>query len=365
MSLSHDYDMSVFVLQGGGALGSYQVGVMEGLSNRGCKPDWIIGTSIGAINAAIIAGNKPEDRINKLKEFWKIIETPAISFPTLPYTHIRKLQNFWSSYWTMCFGQPGFFTPSMMNAFQQFERTPDKIGFYDTAQLRLTLESVIDFDIINQQTTRLSLCAVCIEDGQMVYFDNTRQTIDASHVMASGALPPGFPAIKIDDKHYWDGGVSSNTPFQLVLNEKIPQKIMCFMVNLFPNEENLPLTMLDVMKRRKDIQYASRYHQVLHAFCEIHRLQHKIHKVCEIHKPEQRSKELDELCQFAHPSALNIIRFQYKDKPYDLCSTDFEFSNKSLQEHYQAGIEDVAAALITPTWLELIADDAGIVLHEF
>ncbi len=367
MATSHAYDLSVFVLQGGGALGAYQLGVLEGLLQQGSKADWLIGTSIGAINAAIVAGNLPENRIPKLKEFWQTIATPEWSYPmSFHNEHLRRWQNFLSGQWTMFFGQQGFFAPQFFNPCQLFLKgTPDTLSFYDTKPLIATLEKVIDFNILNEKTTRLTLCAVCVEDGEMICFDNTRQIIEPKHIMASGALAPGFPAIKIDGKHYWDGGISSNTPFKIVLKEKIPQKIMCYMVNLFPNEDELPANLLGVMKRKKDIQYASRYHQVLHAFCEIHRLQHKIQKVYERYNKESPSKELSALCDLGHPSALNIVRFQYKNKPYDLFSKDFDFSAQSLKEHYQFGLNDAQTAINNPSWLDLIDDDAGVVLHEF
>ena len=367
MTLSHDYDMSVFVLQGGGALGSYQMGVLEGLLEKGCQPDWMIGTSIGAINAAIVAGNLPENRISKLKEFWQTISTPSLmGMMHCDNPHTRRWQNFLSGIWTMNFGQAGFFTPQFVNPWQLFFKgTPDNLSFYKTDELKKTLNKVIDFNILNEKKVRLTLCAVCVEDGRMVCFDNAHITLTADHIMASGALPPGFPAIKIEGKHYWDGGVSSNTPFQIILKEKIPQKIMCFMVNLFPNEEELPANLLEVIKRHKDVQYASRYHQVLQAFCEIHSLQHKIQKVYEKYGKDSPSKELQALCDYGHPSALNIIRFQYKNKPYDLFSKDYEFSAQSLEEHYVSGFQDVKTALENPSWLDLIDDGVGVVLHEF
>ncbi len=370
MTTPHDYDMSVFVLQGGGALGAYQMGILEGLLSHGCAPDWMIGTSIGAINSAIIAGNLPENRMPKLKEFWQTIATPTLSFlPVTPFNDIvalRRWQNFISGQWTILFGQRGFFAPCFANPIQLFYKdTPDKLGFYDTAALKRTIERVVDFNILNEKKVRLTLLAVNIENGEICQFDNTKHTIEPKHIMASGALPPGFPAVEIEGKYYWDGGVSSNTPFEIVLNEKLPQKIMCFMVNLFPNFEQMPNSLLDVFKRQKDIQYASRYHQVLHALCEAHRKQYAIHKVYSKYKDKNPSKELEALCEFGHPSSLNIVRFQYKDKPYDLFSKDFDFSSQSLIDHYQSGLVDVDQALRTPTWLEVIDDAVGLVLHEF
>ncbi len=362
----HDYDLSVYLLQGGGALGSYQMGVLEGLLNHGCAPNWIVGTSIGAINAAIVAGNHPENRVDKLKEFWRTISTPAY-FPIQQYEtdQMRKWHNFWSAQYTLLFGQRDFFTPNVINPWFIKDSSPDKISFYDTKELIKTLEKVVDFDLINQQHIRLTLSSVCVEEGELVYFDNTRQKIEPMHVMASGALPPGFPAVKIEDKHYWDGGVNSNTPFSVVLDEKLSQKIICFLVNLFPNKACQTTTMLEVLKRKKDIHFSSRHQQLLQSLCEIHTLQHKIHTVLEQYEGTHLSKELIELSYLGHPSALNFVHFQYKDNDYDLVSKDYEFSYQSIQDHYQSGLSDVQKALLKPSWLDLIDDDSGVKLHEF
>lgn len=376
MSKVHSYDLSVYLLQGGGALGSYQMGVIEGLLDGGCTPDWIVGTSIGAINAAIVAGNAPENRIAKLHEFWQTVTLPSMhtlseliqsSYPFCAFanSNIRKLKNFWSALGTLHFGQPHFFEPRTLNPWFAELSTPDQISFYDTSQLKRTLEKIIDFDYLNQQHVRLSLSAVCLEDGELVCFDNTKQIIEPSHIMASGALPPGFAAVEIDGKHYWDGGINSNTPLSIVLEERIPQKVMCFLVNLFPNQQALPTSILEVLKRRKNLQYASQHHAALHSVCEIQRLQSAIHNICEKYKGKETSPLLKELSKLGHPSALNLVRFQYKDHPYDLFSKDYEFSHQSMKEDYESGLHDVKKALLNRSWLDLISDDAGVVFHEF
>jgi NTE family protein len=210
----------VLVLQGGGALGSYQGGVYEGLAEADFRPDWIAGISIGAINAAIIAGNAPENRLARLREFW---ETASATVPftlPLPDSTVRTVFNEAAAAWTAAVGVAGFFRPRLPPAMFYPPGSPEALSYYDTAPLRATLERLVDFDRINAKEVRLSLGAVNVRSGQLVYFDNKHQTIGPEHVMASGALPPGFPPIEIEGEHYWDGGVVSNTPLQYVMQNE-------------------------------------------------------------------------------------------------------------------------------------------------
>src|SRR5579883_913390 len=224
-SEARSYDKIVYLLQGGGALGAYQAGVCQALLEHQCEPDWVVGTSIGAINASIIAGNEPQDRIAKLKEFWNMVTVPVPEFIG-PENNMLVLQsfNYWVAQWILMYGVPHFFKPKYITPSLFINNTPDKISFYDTTELRTTLEKVVNFKLINQKRVRLTLGAVRIRGGLDVHFDNTKQIIGPEHIMASSALPPGFPAIKIDGEYYWDGGVSSNTPFSVLLEEKISQK---------------------------------------------------------------------------------------------------------------------------------------------
>lgn len=355
------YDKIVYLFQGGGALGSYQVGVYEALSQQDLMPDWVIGTSIGAINGAIIAGNKPEDRIQKLNQFWQTVTSPLSPFLVRSDNHyIRKFQNFWVAQHAIWFGVPGFFKPKMISPLLIAHDSPCRLGFYDTDALRQTLLQCIDFELINKRNVRLTLGALRIEDGEMVYFDSHHQTLDVQHVLASAALPPAFPAIEIHGKHYWDGGVSSNTPLTVVIENRVPEKLLCFVVNLFAKEENLPTSILEVIKRKKDIEFAGRSKKIMDYFYMFHKLQHKLHAA------RVKSKATDTKVEdIEHQPMLNISRFHYRDQPTDLWCKDFEFSRQSIQDHYEAGLKDVMEAIEKPTWLQPIDKSDYIAMYNY
>lgn len=359
-------DQIVYLLQGGGALGSYQAGVCEALLEHDYAPDWLVGTSIGAINASIIAGNKPHKRVEKLHEFWDMVSNPISELiRSQNNLFLQEYQNFLTAFWITLTGQPNFFRPRMMNPLIYSENTPDKISFYDTGELRETLRKVIDFELINKCPVRLTLGAVRIQGGNYVRFDNTHHLIGPEHIMASSALPPGFPAIKIDEEYYWDGGLSSNTPFAVVLEEKVPQKLLCFIVNLFAHPEHIPTSFYDVLKVKKEIVYASRHKEVLHYFCELHYLQHALSELSQSMKNNlQLDTVLDKIKETGHPTALNIVRFHYRDRSTNLWSKDFNFSISAIKEHWEAGYRDAKKALEKSIWINAIIDETGAVIHE-
>src|SRR5579883_250223 len=227
------YETVALVVQGGGALGSYQCGVYEGLHRAGILPNWFAGISIGAINAAILAGNAPEHRLERLHGFWNRISTPAIPFghklfewqenlrATLPLpSSTLALANIQGAFAALLFGQSGFFVPRFPPPYVGVGHLESATSFYDTSVLKTTLEEFVDFDRINAGEVRFSVGAVNVRNGNFIYFDNFgkhKYTIRAEHVMASGALPPAFAPVEIDGEYYWDGGVVSNTPLDHVL----------------------------------------------------------------------------------------------------------------------------------------------------
>lgn len=356
-----------YFFQGGGALGSYQVGVFAGLREAGYEPNWLVGTSIGAINAAIIAGNKPKDAINQLKSFWDMLAQPIMSLPFSDNDiHIRRLQNFWSAYITSFTGEPGFFTPKIIDhPFYITNSTPDKISFYDWSDLKTTLEKFIDFDLINKKLIRLSLCAIEVESGQLVIFDNAKEKITADHVMASCALPPGFPAVKINDKYYWDGGMNASTPMQLFLENSMGKSCLCFSMQLFDSYGLLPTSLDDVLKRKKDITFASQYRRSIQTFRDMHNLKRALGKLLdELPDNQKNNTYFRSICKIAHSSQLNFVRFHYKARPIDLSSKDYEFSQQSVTEHMDNGYSDAKSALKNPPWLKPIPENIGIVVHE-
>jgi len=357
------YNEILYILEGGGALGIYQVGVCSGLLEQGLEPTWVIGTSIGGINAAIMVGNKPEDRIPKLNQFWDSI---ALSLPKISSGYDASEQRIWenifSSEWSLMLGISGFFYPRYPSPLTMTNLTPDKLSFYDTSALRRTLEKFVDFKILNSRKVRLTLNATRVEDGQSVVFDNSTQEIGPEHIMASAALPPGFPAIKIDDNYYWDGGLQSNTPLDIVVKEKITGKLLCLSMNLFCQKGAMPKNIFEVIKRTKDIEYANSDTTVINYFCELLKLRKMLAPICLDENLNKQHSDLANVCSLYFPPSLNMARFHYKDSPYDLAGKDFEFSAQSLQERLTKGYEDANKALKDPTWLDMKDD---IIINNF
>src|SRR6266851_1787416 len=255
--------MRVLVLQGGGALGSYQAGAYQALCHHDFEPEWIAGISIGAINAAIIAGNPREKRIDRLKEFWEMVSSPVPWNPVTKSDRGRSLFNETSAALIATFGVPGFFRPRFPPAPFWPQGSPQSQSYYDTAPLKKTLERLVDFDMINDLKTRLSVGAVSVTSGNFKYFDNFEfrklgKKIGPEHIMASGALPPGFPSIEIDGEHFWDGGIASNTPLDYVLDAGSANDLLIFQVDLFSARGNLPTSLIEAAEREKDIRFSSR-----------------------------------------------------------------------------------------------------------
>ncbi|RDI43772.1 patatin-like phospholipase family protein [Aquicella lusitana] len=364
--LASSFDRIIYLFQGGGALGAYQVGVFKALHENGYLPDWMIGTSIGAINSAIVAGNKPEKRIEKLEGFWNSISTKLPAMPdTLNNIVMERWHHFVSAQMTAWFGQPGFFRPRWWNPWWSLQSTVDKLSYYDTSELRETLLRYVDFDLINQKKVRLSIGSVRVATGELVYFDNTKIEITPEHVMASGALPPGFPAVCIDNAMYWDGGVHSNTQVNLLFKEDEPIRSLCFMVHLFDSYGTRPITMDGIYKRQKDISYSSHHHQFITAYGMVQNLRHAIRVLSE-NMPEEKlnSAELKELIELGHSGVIHLARFHYKGKLSDLSSKDYEFSLSSVMEHIKNGCEDAARTLRKPPWEEVLPEDIGLVVYE-
>src|SRR5690349_160054 len=253
----------VLVLQGGGALGSYQAGAFQALCRAGFEPEWVAGISIGAINAAIIAGNDNDKRVDRLKEFWELVSSPVPWNPVVKGDRSRTVFNETSAAIIATFGVPGFFSPRLPPAPLWPPGSPQAESYYDTAPLKKTLERLVDFDRINDLKTRLSVGAVGVTSGNFKYFDNYEfkklgKKIGPEHIMASGALPPGFPSVVIEGEHFWDGGISSNTPLDFVLDEETQRDLLIFQVDLFSARGELPATLLEAAEREKDIRYSSR-----------------------------------------------------------------------------------------------------------
>ena len=344
-------EQTVLVLQGGGALGAYQAGVYEALAANGCTLDWVAGISIGAINAALIVGNPPERRVERLRTFWELVSSRLLGEPIAPGEQARSLFNETSASFSALFGLPGFFAPRFPPTVVYPPGSPEALSVYETNPLRETLENLVDFDLINDGPIRLSVGAVNIRTGNFAYFDTREQRIGPEHIMASGALPPGFPPVAIDGEHYWDGGLVSNTPLQYVLDEVPRPDMLIFQVDLFSARGPMPRTLLEGYEREKDIRYSSRtrlntdvfrHHQAVRRAA--YRL---VAKLPEELKDDPDARSLRELyCN----AAISIVHLIHRRKNYQSQSKDYEFSRRSIEEHWTSGGDDVRRTLGHEAW---------------
>jgi NTE family protein len=333
------------VLQGGGALGSYQAGVIEALAGAEIEPDWVAGISIGAINAAIVAGNPPERRVERLEAFWNRVTSGLPSFPIFPQDQVRELVHEWSAAAVLAQGVPGFFHPRTVPPFFATPGSCAALSYYDTAALAETLDALIDWDLLNTGPVRLSVGAVEIESGNFRYFDTTTDRIDARHIMASGALPPGLPPVEIDGNYYWDGGLVSNTPLIHVLDHQ-RDAMLVFQVDLFSAAAAMPHTITDVMAREKEIRFSSRTRQVSDERLKLRKERELIRKVL-AKLPDSLADDPDvaALRAAADEKPVSLVHLIYRANAWEGGSRDFEFSARSMREHWQAGRDDVARTM--------------------
>lgn len=350
---SSDSEETILVLQGGGALGAYQGGVFEALSAVHHEPTWVAGISIGAINAALIAGNPAAHRTARLREFWDLVSSALPTPPLFGGMRARETLNELSASQVMQFGVPGFFKPRFPPAPFQPIGTLEAISFYDTAPLKQTLESLIDFDRLNAGAVRLSVGAVNVRTGNFEYFDSAKQRLDARHIMASGALPPGFAPVEIDGEHYWDGGLVSNTPLQHVLDQPGKRRRTVFQVDLFAAVGALPTTLPEVTEREKDIRFSSRTR--LNTTNELDRqvIAQAAQRLLAKLPPELRDDpDVRALSRLRCEHAVDVVHLIYRSKHYESQSKDYEFSRLSMQEHWDAGRADMAHTLHDSRWLQ-------------
>ena len=338
-------DQVALVLQGGGALGSYQAGIYEALAKADIEIDRVAGISIGAVNAAIIAGNPPERRVAQLRKFW---ERSSASLPSFPIWHddfSREMLHFWSASVVAMVGVPGFFQPRMIPPIMAIPGTPEALSVYDSAPLADTLNELVDWDLLNDGPVRLAVGAVEIQSGNFHYFDTAHERLDARHIMASGALPPGLPPVEIDGKYWWDGGLVSNTPLQHVLDTQ-DAPLLVFQVDLFSASDVLPHTMMDVIAREKEIRFSSRTRQVSDGLLKLRKEREKIRKVLS-KLPADMADDADvkALAALAEEFPVNVVQMIYRANAWEGGARDYEFSDRTMNEHWDAGREAVAATI--------------------
>jgi NTE family protein len=361
------FDCIALVLQGGGALGVYQAGVYEALAEADIQPNWVAGVSIGAINAAIIAGNPPNTRIEKLREFWRQVTSDRLWswFGDAPSQFMRgqtgrNLLNQLNANLVLAGGAGGFFSARTPMQWLQPDGTIEATSFYDTSELKSTLQKLVDFDRLNAGTTRLSVGAVNVRSGNSVYFDTTTHEIMPEHIMASGALPPGFPAIEIEGERYWDGGLVSNTPLQWMADSVPRSDTLAFQVDLWSARGEFPRNMLEVMTREKEIRYSSRTRAGTDEFRHIQRLRRAAAGLLEKLPDDLRNTpDAQLLSTAADRKVYNVIQLIYRARDYEGHSKDYEFSRLSMEEHWRAGYHDARRTLRHSDVLKRPDNDEG------
>jgi NTE family protein len=352
------FERIALILQGGGALGAYQAGVYQALAEANLHPDWVAGISIGAVNSALIAGNPPERRVDRLREFWEGVSMSPFGVPyfaaleindELIHTAVNQVR----SLGILLGGAPGFFKPRVPPPFLYPNGSPEALSYYDAAPLKATLERLVDFDLINAGVMRFSVGAVNVRTGNFVYFDSTTFQICPEHVMASASLPPGLPATEIEGEHYWDGGLVSNTPLQWVLDSLPRKDTLAFQVDLWSARGDFPRNLLESEARQKDIRFSSRTRMATDQFKKQQILRRATAKLLgKLPKDLLQTPEAETLAAEADEKVYNIIQLIYRAKNYEGTSKDYEFSRRTMEEHWRSGYNDAVRTLRHPEVLQ-------------
>lgn len=350
------FERVALLLQGGGALGSYQAGVYQALAEADLHPNWVAGISIGAINSALIAGNPPERRVPRLRQFWESVSTPPFGLPDLFDLEgdlARTAINQMRAWGILLGGAPQFFAPRPVPPFLHPSGTMEALSFYDVEPLKASLERLVDFDLINEGPTRFSVGAVNVRTGNFVYFDSATHQIGPDHIMASGALPPGFPAIEIEGEFYWDGGLVSNTPLQWVLDSHPRRDTLAFQVDLWSARGDLPRDLVESEVRQKEIRFSSRTRAATDSFRKGQQLRRAFARIYQDLPPELRQlPEAELLAKEADDKVYNIIQLIYRSPKYEGAAKDYEFSRRTMEEHWRAGYHDAVRTLRHPEVLQ-------------
>lgn len=369
------YETVALLLQGGGALGAYQAGVFQGMSEAGIEPNWLAGISIGALNIALIAGNPPQQRLERLTEFWETICQPETGLRFNPFVEqslfklndmMRGALGMFGATSALFNGQKGFFRPRFPPPSHSGKGSVDSASYYDVAPLKETLERLCDFDRINEGGHHVAVGAVNVQTGNFTYFDNRRQRLRAEHFMASGALPPAFPAIEIDGQYYWDGGIVSNTPLAYVLESRPLRDTLAFQVDLWAARGEVPSNMDEVAERIKEIMYSSRTRLVTDQLQKAQQLRRLLNLMRHDLSADKRDDAFyTKLAEEVGTSKrYNIIHLIYRDAQHENHYRDFDFSLSSMRAHWQSGLEDIRNTLSRPSRLDMPDEDSGFVTHD-
>ena len=352
----------VLVLQGGGALGAYQAGVYQAMHEAGIEPDWVIGTSIGAINAAIIAGNTPEKRIIRLREFWRRMDRGIMAdvLSRMPFMGAAA-----ANWMTMAQGLGGFFRPNPLAfANMHLPLGAERAAFYSTAELEGTLSELVDFDLVAQAKPRLTVGAANVRTSEMRYFDSRDETLSVKHVLASGALPPAFPAVRIGEDLFWDGGILSNTPVEAVFDDTNRKNSLVFAVHIWNPQGEEPNTIWQVFNRQKDLQYSSRAANHIKRQQQIHALRRVVAELSRAIPADQRTPEINALAKHGCLVRMHVVRLLAPPVRGEDHSKDIDFSAAGIRARWDAGYEETARVLNAAPWEQEWGEEQGFLLHE-
>jgi NTE family protein len=360
------FERIALLLQGGGALGAYQAGVYQALAEADLHPNWVAGISIGAMNSAIIAGNPPERRVDRLREFWETISAPPFGLPYVksfdPHGEInRQIVNQAQAMNSLLFGANGFFVPRMPPPLLWPPGSPDKASYYDNSPAKATLARLVDFDRINDGGMRFSVGAVDVRTGNFTYFDSTTHKIRVEHIMASGSLPPGFAPTEVDGQYYWDGGLISNTPLQWVLDSQPRRDTLAFQIDLWNARGELPKDMIEVEVRQKEILYSSRNRAATDEYQRVQKLRIALaHLISQLPAELRDGDDVKLLEQVANDKVCNIVHLIYRARKYEGIAKDFEFSRATMEDHWTAGYHNARESLADPEVFQLPDRQEGV-----
>ena len=357
------FGQTVLVLQGGGALGAYQLGVYQAMHEAGIDPDWVVGTSIGAINGAIIAGNPPDQRMERLHQFWDSMQPRQGAYAPA----MNWFGNMMTNANTISQGIPGFFKPNRNTMYGQHAQVGiEEASYYSTEPLRETLASLVDFEYLESKATRLTVGAVNARTGAMRYFDSRNDVLAVEHIMASGALPPAFPAVRIDGEPYWDGGIYSNTPVEVVLDDNPRRDSTVFAVNLWSPDGPEPGSLWQVTGRQKDIQFASRSDSHIVRQQQIHKLRHIIRELSQrIPAATRNDPQVKEMSAWGCSSTMHMVRLLAPRLDGEDHTKDIDFTARGVRARWDAGLRDTQRAIAAAPWQAEVDPTEGIVIHQF
>jgi NTE family protein len=364
----------VLAFQGGGALNAYQGGVYQALQEAGIEPDWVVGISSGAINAGIIAGNPPEKRVERLREFWTSMEykpwwedSPFLA-PWLGKSRLMTEMTNSAAHMAAFFGGiPGYYAPNHALALGGVNAPlgVERAALYTTEQLKKTLTALTDPAWFNSGKPRLTVGTVNVKTGRMQYWDSARMPLALNHVLASAALPISFPAVRIDGDPYWDGGIYSNTPIEVVFDDNPRRDSIVFADQMWHSSGPEPQTFLDVLSREKDIQFASRDASHIARQQSIHRLRHVVRQLVRLMPEDQReTPEVKELAGYGCKTFMHIVRLNAPYIEGEGNSRDFDFTREGIRLRWKAGHDDTARVLELRPWEAEVDPMVGVAVHD-